>query len=599
MSASRSTGLVAVVALVAACGGSTGNPTPITQGGTGRIAITPGAIDFDALGLSAQLSAAVKDDQDQPVSGAQVAWSSKHTGVIQVSAGGMVTAIGNGTDTVVATSGGVKALLEVHVQQVPAEVAVTPALTTLTVLGGNASLTAAVKDRNQRSIAGAPVTWSSSNPAVLPVDASGKIVAAGVGTAVLHATSGTLSGDANGIVSLSGPVGNAVVGGEVPCTSGFAGAFPCSNISLLSYLPLGGLGIGNHTSELNDLWGWTDASSGKEYALVGRTDGLAFVDLSTPTAPRYLGYLPMTSGAHENYWRDVKVYHDHAFVVSDGAGPHGMQVFDLHQLRTVTTPQVFSAATTYRGVASVHNIAIDEASGYAYLVGSNSGGTTCGGGLHMVDIRNPTAPTFAGCFADVATGRSGTGYTHDVQCVMYTGPDATYTGHEICFGSNETALSIADVTNKAMPTALSHAGYPGVAYTHQGWLSTDQRWFFTNDELDELSGSAGGGTRTLIWDVSDLDDPLLVAQYHGPTTATDHNNYVYGSRMSASNYQFGVRVLNVADPVHPTQVGFFDTAPELPNVPGFGGSWSNYPFFASGILVVTSSAEGLFVLRAN
>ncbi len=237
----------------------------------------------------------------------------------------------------------------------------------------------------------------------------------------------------------------------------------------------------------------------------------------------------------------------------------------------------------------MHNIAIDEQSGFAYLVGANSGGTTCGGGLHMVDIHTPATPTFAGCFADPATGRASTGYTHDVECVIYHGPDATYSGHEICLGSNETALSIADVTDKANPVALSSASYPGVAYTHQGWLTEDQRYFLTNDELDELSGTAGGGTRTLIWDVSDLGDPLLVGEYHGPTSATDHNNYVYGTRMSASNYQFGVRVLNVADPVHPTQLGFFDTAPELPNVAGFGGSWSNYPYFASGILVVTSS----------
>ncbi len=80
---------------------------------------------------------------------------------------------------------------------------------------------------------------------------------------------------------------------------------------------------------------------------------------------------------------------------------------------------------------------INEESGYAYSVGSSGGGTTCGGGLHMIDIREPKQPKFAGCFADNQTGLAGTGYSHDAQCVTYKGPDKRYKGKEICIGSNE------------------------------------------------------------------------------------------------------------------------------------------------------------------
>src|SRR5690606_200365 len=139
----------------------------------------------------------------------------------------------------------------------------------------------------------------------------------------------------------------------------------------------------------------------------------------------------------------------HAFVVSDRAGQHGMQVFDLTELRNhAGVPRTFQPTHHYSVVASAHNIAINEESGFAYIVGANSGGNTCGGGLHIVDISNPTAPAFAGCFADPQTGRSGTGYTHDVQCVIYSGPDQDWQGSEVCLGSNETHLSIADVTDK-------------------------------------------------------------------------------------------------------------------------------------------------------
>jgi choice-of-anchor B domain-containing protein len=86
---------------------------------------------------------------------------------------------------------------------------------------------------------------------------------------------------------------------------------------------------------VNDIWGWTDSETGVEYALVGRMDAMTFVSLEDPANPRYLGELPLTEGATMNLWRDVKVYADHAFIVADGAGPHGVQIFDLRQLRNV------------------------------------------------------------------------------------------------------------------------------------------------------------------------------------------------------------------------------------------------------------------------
>ena len=92
---------------------------------------------------------------------------------------------------------------------------------------------------------------------------------------------------------------------------------------------------------------------------------------------------------------------------------------------------------------------------------------TCGGGLHMIDIRDPENPQFVGCFSDPSTGIQKTGYA---RCAVRrcTGPDAEHRGREICFNSNETALSIADVTDKQNPMALAVAEYPNVGYTHQG-----------------------------------------------------------------------------------------------------------------------------------
>jgi choice-of-anchor B domain-containing protein len=293
----------------------------------------------------------------------------------------------------------------------------------------------------------------------------------------------------------------------------------------------------------------------------------------------------------------MKVYKNHAFIVADGAGQHGIQIFDLTQLRNVESPPVtFKETAHYDRIHSAHNIAINEETGYAYSLGSSMGGETCGGALHMIDIRDPVDPKFAGCYADPSTGRARTGYTHDNQCVVYRGPDTQHREREICFNSSETALGIADVTDKKKPRTLSVTSYPNVAYTHQGWLSEDQRYFFVNDEGDELNGSAPN-TRTLIFDVSDLDDPVVAKEFFGTTAATDHNLYVRGRYMYQSNYVAGLRVIDVKDPLSPVEVGYFDTVPYGENQPGFAGSWSNFPFFKSGVVAVTSMREGLFMIR--
>ncbi len=373
------------------------------------------------------------------------------------------------------------------------------------------------------------------------------------------------------------PLENLTPLGATPCVDGFAGEYPCSNVDLLSFLPNASIGGGG----ANDIWGWTDPQTGHEYALMGRTNGTSFVDVTDPVNPIYLGNLPTHTGT--STWRDVKVYEDHAFVVSDLNSNHGMQVFDLNQLRDVTTPPVTFAETTWYGqVGSAHNVAINEETGFAYIVGASA----CSGGLHMVNIQDPVNPTFAGCF-------SADGYTHDVQCVVYSGPDADHQGDEICLASNEDTLTVVDVTNKSNPVLLSRMPYAGSGYTHQGWLTEDQTFFYLDDELDETS--FGHNTHTYIWDVANLEAPVLVNTYVAPVPSSDHNQYIHEGFAYQSNYSGGLRVLDITDVASPVEVGYFDVFPANNNA-GFDGSWSNYPYFESGVVIVTGRDRGLFVV---
>jgi len=382
---------------------------------------------------------------------------------------------------------------------------------------------------------------------------------------------------------------------KVECVNGFAGQFACNEIDLMSFSDKTEIG-GLNSSSLNDIWGWTDPQTNKEYALVGMSNGTSFVDISNPENPIYLGILPTQTS--NSTWRDLKVYQNHVFIVSEASG-HGMQVFDLTQLRNYdgSNPATFSNTAFYSGFGNAHNIFINEDTGYAYAVGTS----TCGpGGLHIVDISTPSLPSKSACVSDPNVGneRGRIGYNHDVQCVVYNGPDTAFVGKEICFGSTENSVWIADLSTKSDDSTGQKTigiGTYDDYYSHQGWLTEDHKYFITNDELDEYN-NAYSNTRTLIWNVEDLSNPTIENTYFGPTPSIDHNNYIIGDNVYMSHYTSGLRVLDISNISAPSEAAFFDNYPASNNT-SFDGTWSNYPFYPSGVIALTSIDEGLFVVN--
>jgi len=370
---------------------------------------------------------------------------------------------------------------------------------------------------------------------------------------------------------------------QTPCENGFAGNYPCNGYDLLAQFDLNDLNAG-HSS---DSWGWTDPDTGKEYAIIGLDNGTAFIDITNPINPTYLGKLP----THEvdpfwGIWRDIKVYNNHAFIVSE-IPDHGMQVFDLTRLRNVASPpENFTEDAHYDEFGSAHNIVINEDSGYAFAVGT----TTFNGGPHFINIQNPTNPTAAG-------GYSMDDYSHDAQVVIYEGPDTDYTGREILIGSNENEVVIVDITDKNNPVNIASIDYLNVGYTHQGWFTEDQRYFILGDETDEIG--VGFNTRTIIFDFNDLDNPQHHFEYTGPTPASDHNGYVVGDTYYMASYRAGMRALDISDIANETmtEVGYFDTHPEGNSVDTNNGAWNVYPFFESRNIVISDQDRGFFLVR--
>ncbi len=371
---------------------------------------------------------------------------------------------------------------------------------------------------------------------------------------------------------------------QTPCTNGFAGVYACDKVDLLARMDFPQIG-GNNNTEGNDCWGWTDPLNGKEYALMGCTSHLAFIDISNPVAPIYIGKV----NSHNNVnslWRDFEVYNNYVYIVSEASG-HGMQIFDLTRLRNVTTPQVFLPDARYDGFGNCHTIAINTDTGFAYCMGSN----TFSGGPHVLNLQDPLNPVFV-------MGYSLEGYTHDSQIVIYNGPDTEHVGKELYLGCNEDKVIVLDVTNKSNPILLSTFSYANTAYTHQGWLTEDQKYYIVGDELDETG--FGFNSRTIVLDMTDLDNPSAHFEYLGPTPAIDHNGIVKGNIFHLSNYRAGYRAINLneIESGSMNEVGFFDTFP-LNNNAQFNGVWSVYPLLNSGTIIASDIDRGLFLLRLD
>ncbi|HZA40342.1 MAG TPA: choice-of-anchor B family protein, partial [Actinomycetota bacterium] len=401
---------------------------------------------------------------------------------------------------------------------------------------------------------------------------------------------------------------------NVDCVNGMAGPFRCHQIDLKAFLPpdeWGGGPSSQYGGPGNDVWGWTDPQTGAEWVIMGRADGTSFIDISDPASPVFVANLPK-AGVPELH-SDMKVYKNYAFVVSEFPD-NGMQVFDLTRLRDIDyddAPVTVDMDAHYTLFDNAHDIVIDEDSGFAYAVGTGSSGgvNPCTASLHMIDIRDPLNPTYAGCYNE-------DGYTHDAQCVTYRGPDQRFQGREICFLAQPNGIdrvTVVDVTDKSNPVMLSSApqGDPR-SYSHQGWLTPDQRYFIHNDESDEIR--FGGRTRTRIFDVQDLTDIKLHSVYHGETHAADHNLYTKGNYVYLTNYFDGLRLVTTSKidkvgppaPDTPTvpnntgmrEVACFDTDPTRDDIPGFGGVWSNYPYFKRDIVAV-SGFDGLWILQVQ
>jgi choice-of-anchor B domain-containing protein len=384
-----------------------------------------------------------------------------------------------------------------------------------------------------------------------------------------------------------------------PCVGNLSGGFPCQAVSLLSHLAFDVLKP--TSTRANDIWGYTDLNTGREYAFIGVETGVAILDISDPTAPEQVGAPTGTATT----WRDIEVYQHFdaaaqrwrafAYVVADNA-PDPLMVLDLSGLpngveKVAFTSDHRSAHTNYMTNADwTYGIAQTSETPLLAIAGSNLNS----GNHRLYSLADPRAPALISV--------SNSGYAHDLasfpvrdarknsQCVNASAQPVC----QILTDFNENTFDIWDVTDPNSRQLLVSQPYPNARYTHSGWWTEDGRYLFVHDELDERDFNLN--TTVRVFDMANLRAPVLAGSWVGPTRAIDHNGYARGNRYYFSNYSEGLTVLDITNPASPTRVGFFDTFPATAEL-GFVGAWGAYPFFGSGTIAISDINSGLYLVR--
>ncbi len=308
-------------------------------------------------------------------------------------------------------------------------------------------------------------------------------------------------------------------------------------------------------------WSYIGAD-GSEYALIGAKSGLAVYSIDDPLAIEELGFV---SGPSSN-WREITVLGDYAYVTTEGPSDStGLQVINLSEL-----PERISLVTTYSETFTKGHILqrdIYSDAPYIYI-----NGTSTTQGIHILDVSDPSNPVEVGLYNPGY-------YIHDCHVK----------GNRIYAAAFfEGTIDVLDISDKTTPTLLTRIN--GIeSNVHSSWLTEDNRYLIVSEELDGLPAH--------VVNIENLDDFYVAATYTANELSLTHNPYVRGDFVFFSHNTEGLRVLDIADPAVPVEVGYYDTYEGESG--GFKGLWSACPYFPSGKIIGGDRTKGLFVWTFN
>ena len=316
----------------------------------------------------------------------------------------------------------------------------------------------------------------------------------------------------------------------------------------------------------NEVWGL--AVNGQEFAVLGSTGGMHFIDVTDPANPQQVAFVPGTSTGANLVHRDFKDFNGYLYCVADEGSSATLQIIDIQNLPNSVT-EVYSSNEF---VVTSHNLFIDTSQAKLYLLGAQ-------GKTKILDVSNPEQPVLLGSYPSSTFFMPYVhdGYIRDNIAIMN------------CGGSG---MWVIDFSDPAAPALLgTMTAYPGAGYNHSGWWSDDKQYFYL---LDETHGSP-----VKVVDMSDFGDMQVVAAIDAGSSSTQipHNAIIRDNLLYVSYYYDGLQVYDISNPLDPQRVVYYDTYPG-PDAAFYAGAWGVYPLLPSGNILISDIQSGLWVFGA-
>jgi choice-of-anchor B domain-containing protein len=326
----------------------------------------------------------------------------------------------------------------------------------------------------------------------------------------------------------------------------------------------------------NGIWGYE--ANGREYALVGSTAGVYFIDITNPQLPVKSDFVIGRRDAC--IWREIKTYSHYAYLISDDQSPNSFQIVDLQYL-----PDSVHVVADYTTLFErAHTLFIDGNKLYVGIV--RGGQFTQNASMAVFSLNNPVAPTYLRSINDDYPTLLPGNQVHD----MFVRNDTIYAS---C-GYDGLYIFKYDSTSNHFQVINSLTSYPSQGYNHSSALADNSTLIF----MDEVPA----GLPIKVLDVSDVQNLTVTSVFSSNPTVTPHNPFIVGNTCYVAYYLDGLQVYDVSDPYNATRIAYFDTHNQEPlggPYPSlaYQGAWGAYPFFSSGNIAVSDMQNGLFVLN--
>lgn len=348
-------------------------------------------------------------------------------------------------------------------------------------------------------------------------------------------------------------------------------------------------------------WGYT-APDGSRYAIMGTAKGILVLDLRDTANVRVVDEIdgPTNTGVPGIYWREMRVYGSHAYIVSEHDNVRGgIMILDLSALPA--SVRYVKSVTPRDGSLTAHTVDIDTARGLLYLQrrssmaapaaplmptklfdnpggvfghdpgGHDHGGTAgpTNGSIEIWDIKtDPENPRYITTFNQNRA-------VHDMTAIG----DYAYVAE-----GDANSFSIWDVRTPAAPTLVVRWNVGG--YAHNMWPSGDGTFVVTTEEIPN-------GLPARVWRLNGSAAPTQLSSFK-VGTGTPHNVVVEGRMAYLSHYTEGAAAVDLTDPAAPKVVLRVDTSGLTG--PGTDGCWGVYKFPGVPLMMCSDIQTGFHLI---